>query len=293
MILRLLLALIFLINLPVYSACSGGLDSGSYASKSFSFSGQETSAAAVGIAIGNSDSAFYVMLDNGGILQYTLSTPGDLSTASYASKKYSSIQANDGGDIFFKSDGTKMYLQRRDGDSYQYSLSTAWDVSTASYDTKTLSVGASKRSMFIGDDGNSMFHLHRTSGDVDQYYLSTPWDISTGTADTPDDTVTAVAGRQVYLSSDGIYLFLANEGSTRIDQWSLSTPWDISTATTDSINLSVSGQVSGLEGLTFSSDYSNLYAVGSGSQTVYQYNSGISCPAGGAEANVIFFGTVF
>ncbi|GAH99215.1 unnamed protein product, partial [marine sediment metagenome] len=38
--------------------------------------------------------------------------------------------------LFFKPDGTKMYVVDLGAEVFQYTLSTPWDVSTANYDTK-------------------------------------------------------------------------------------------------------------------------------------------------------------
>ena len=46
--------------------------------------------------------------------------------------------------MFFKTDGTKMYIVGGgSGDAiYQYTLSTAWDITTASYDSINISVAS-------------------------------------------------------------------------------------------------------------------------------------------------------
>ncbi|MBA7589123.1 hypothetical protein ES708_31198 [subsurface metagenome] len=65
-------------------------------------------------------------------------TPWDVSTATYEDKlKDVSGQDTSPNGVFFKPDGTKMYIMGYATDTvYQYSLSTAWDVSTATYDAK-------------------------------------------------------------------------------------------------------------------------------------------------------------
>ena len=51
------------------------------------------------------------------------------------------VQESDPNGIFFKPDGTKMYILGDIGNRvYQYSLSSAWNVSSASYDNVNFSV---------------------------------------------------------------------------------------------------------------------------------------------------------
>jgi hypothetical protein len=63
-------------------------------------------------------------------------------------------------DLFFKSDGAKMYVVGSIGDDVnEYDLSTAWDISTASY-LQNFSVSAqeiSPTSLFFKPDGLKMY----------------------------------------------------------------------------------------------------------------------------------------
>jgi DNA-binding beta-propeller fold protein YncE len=81
---------------------------------------------------------------NDRIFQYTLSTPWDVSTATYASKFLSvAAQENSPLAMVFSVDGKKVLVIGSTNDTvYQYTLSTAWDVSTATYDNKSLNIGA-------------------------------------------------------------------------------------------------------------------------------------------------------
>lgn len=73
---------------------------------------------------------------NDKIYQYTLSTPRDLSTWSYASKSFTtSTQETSPLGFVLSWDWTKLYLTWSSWDDInQYSLWTAWDISTASYE---------------------------------------------------------------------------------------------------------------------------------------------------------------
>ena len=108
----------------------------------------------------------------------------DLSTAVYNDQYGFSVAAQEliPTGVFFKPDGTKMYVIGSIGDDVnEYNLSTAWDVSTASY-VQVFSVAAqdtSPQSVFFKPDGTKMFVLGSTGDDVNEYNLSTAWNIST------------------------------------------------------------------------------------------------------------------
>ena len=95
----------------------------SYDSVSFDVSAQDTTP--FGIAFNNDGSKMYMMGDAGdSVHQYTLSTPFDLSTASYDSVSFDvSGQDTNPFGIAFNNDGSKMYMMGAAGDSvHQYTL---------------------------------------------------------------------------------------------------------------------------------------------------------------------------
>ena len=78
----------------------------------------------------------------GDIIQYTLTTPFDISTATLSSEKCRPTDNNGTGDvdtmnIRFNSDGTKFFLMDTKVNNQEtidtYSLSTPYDISTCSY----------------------------------------------------------------------------------------------------------------------------------------------------------------
>ena len=168
------------------------LSTASYASKSFLTSTQNGNAGPV--AFKADGTSFYVSgSTNDTVYQYDMSTAWDISTASYASKSFSlSSQETVPTGLFFKSDGTKMYMTGSGTDSiYQYSLSTAWDVSTASYDSVTFdlsSQGTATVSLFFKSNGTEFYTAD--SNGVFKYSLSTAWDISTTSYVETFDTTT-------------------------------------------------------------------------------------------------------
>jgi DNA-binding beta-propeller fold protein YncE len=144
----------------------------------------QTSTAPTGLYIGAGGTAMYVLGEtNDAIYQYTLATPWEVNTASYANKSFSVItQETAISALYFKSDGTKVYILGTNNDRiFQYNLSTPWDIITASYDNKFLFVGAQEataRGLYFSPDGTRVFIVGDTSDTVFSYDLEVPWDLS-------------------------------------------------------------------------------------------------------------------
>lgn len=142
-------------------------------------------------------------------------------------------------DVFFKPDGTKMFVSVATTLN-QYTLSTPWDITTAgavtsftnTWDTATLG-------MFISPDGTKLV--------------------------TCGQTAVVNAGLSIAASEDRAYYL------------TLSTPWDITTGTLVS-SLRFATGIAGLPagetapaGITFNSDGTIMYMIGSGVDAVFQY----------------------
>jgi 6-phosphogluconolactonase (cycloisomerase 2 family) len=222
----------------------------------------------------------YVIAKNGDkIYQYTLSAPWDISTASYDSK-FLSFNSQDGEpqDMWFKPDGTKVYLVGNSSDKvYQYTMSTAWDISTASYDSINFSVrneAGLPTGLYFKSDGTKMYVGNWNNDRISQYSLSAEWDISTASFDSkyiataPQDS----ALQSFYITPDGKTLFTLGGNSDDVFQYSMSTPWDISTAIYEGISFSISAQDSLVEGLFFRNDGTKMYVIGNSSNKIYQYS---------------------
>jgi hypothetical protein len=149
------------------------ISTASFDSVTFSVSSEDTTPR--GVFFKSDGSKMYIAGDlNKRIYQYTLSTAWDLSTASYDSVSFSIIgQESTLEDLFFKSDGTKLYIIGSGQDEInQYSLSTAWDISTASFDSiifKTTDQETAPAGMFFKSDGTVMYIIGVSGDDVNQY----------------------------------------------------------------------------------------------------------------------------
>ena len=145
----------------------------SYDNKSYDFSTQLTSDELNCFVFNNDGSAVYLaeLGTSRDIFQYTLSTPFDISTASYASKSLSlaSVASNGyiGRQYFqFTNDGSKLFLIHTFhpagfvGKIYEYSLTTAYDISTASHTSVTYTptgITTGRSAIAFKPDGSKMF----------------------------------------------------------------------------------------------------------------------------------------
>ena len=152
------------------------ISTGSYDSVSFSLSSQDGNMEDV---VFNADGTkFYgVGLNTYAIYQYSCSSAFDLSTASYDSVSFSiSSQDNSPRDLFFKPDGSKMWLLGRQNHSiYQYSLSSAFDLSTASYDSIQFSLSSEETAaggLAFSANGEKFYVCGEAGDDVNQYATS-------------------------------------------------------------------------------------------------------------------------
>jgi sugar lactone lactonase YvrE len=118
-------------------------------------------------------SGFYVTgSSSDSVHQYSLSAAWDVSTASFVQSFSVSAQESQPQGVFFKDDGSIMYILGSSGDDVnQYNLSTVWDISTASY-SKNFSVSSQDvfpRDLFFRGDGSQMFIIGDTNNTVYAY----------------------------------------------------------------------------------------------------------------------------
>jgi hypothetical protein len=199
-----------------------------------------------------------------------------ISDAVYTGKKFS-VSTNDSAPqgLFFKSDGTKMYIMGGNTDAvYQYSLSIAWDISSASYDSISFSVSLQETSpsgLFFKSDGTGMFIVGIQNDEVNQYSLSTAWDISTASFVRLFTDASRLAGpTDVFFKSDGTKMYIVDDQVDKIFQYGLSTAWSINTASFEA-ELPTTDQLTPSD-LSFTPDGSKLFVIGWFSDLIIQYD---------------------
>ena len=241
---------------------------------SFSVAAQETGTR--GVSLSPDGTKMYIVGVTGNdVNQYTLSTPFLVSSATYVQNFSVSSQVPLVSDIFFKPDGTKMYISGTSSDRVnEYDLSTAWDISTASY-LQNLSVTPQVNGVFIRSDGLKMYTVDTSTDRVYEYDLSTAWDVTTASV-LQNLSVGAQESTPEGLSfkSDGTKMFVLGNTGNDVTEYELSTAWDISTATA-STTFSVGGQDSNPRGLFIDANGGNMYVAGvTAPSTIYQYSLG-------------------
>ena len=180
-----------------------------------------------------------------------------------------------GRGIFFKPDGTKLFVVGRQNRSgYQYNLSTAWDLSTASYSaTKNfLQPQNSPNKMYISPDGTHLYVSDDSFRGVYEWSMSA-WSLGSASYTnrsyvTSQDT--NLSG--LHFNSTGTKMFVLGGTNDIIFQYNLSTAWNISTSSYASISYSVSSETSNAMGLHFKSDGTKMYIGDSSTSTIYQYS---------------------
>jgi len=103
--------------------------------------------------------------------------------------------------------------------------------------------------------------------------MATEWDVSTATYADKSVSVTSqdIYPHGVTFSSDGTKMYIMGNNTDTVYQYTLSTAWDVSTATYADKSVSVTLQDTYPTGVTFSSNGSKMYVVGTDTDTVYQY----------------------
>lgn len=170
----------------------------------------------------NNDGTLMFMLDfsSGRVYEYSLSTPWNVSTATYTGNNLN-VLARDSIllGMNFSPDGTKLFFVGFTTFAvYQYSLSSAWDITTATYDSKSFSVNPETNEpneLFFSDDGSRMFVLENGSTGnerVYQYELPNPWDLSGAYYSHVllDISSQATTPRGMFMSPDGLKLYATN-----------------------------------------------------------------------------------
>jgi len=245
--------------------------------QNFSVAAQDTTPES--LSFKSDGTEMYVIGDvNNVVLQYTLSTAWDTSTASYTQGFTVTSQESSPKGLCFKSDGTKMYITGSSGvDVNEYTLSTAWDISTATYSTNfnLASQDGSPHGIFFKSDGTEFFMIGQQRRAIWQYSLSTAWDVSTASFTLPSSDYLDVSSEEAnptafYLKPDGTKLYITGYSGDEVNEYTLSTAWEISSASFVQ-NFSVSAQEGSPHGLFFKGDGTKMYVAGSSSNSVNEY----------------------
>ena len=150
-------------------------DVGSATYTGVSFSSWPTSAEEPSAVLFNNDGAKCYVADYGvdEVWQYSLSTPYDMSSISYDSKKLTGLATygTQVSGLYFNPTGDKIFISFSEavgytvGAVFQFSLSTAFDISTASYDSIAFILNEdSLAGLEFKSDGSKAYNAYYPSG---------------------------------------------------------------------------------------------------------------------------------
>jgi hypothetical protein len=269
------------------------INSWEYYGVSFSVAGQDTAPA--DIYFKDDGTKMYILGDTGNdVNEYSLSTPWEVNTATFTTNFSVAAQETAPTGLYFKPDGTRMYICGQTGVSptgdrvYSYTLSTPWSLASGvTYDNKNFNVGANDTApggVYFKDDGTKMYVVGSTGDAVYEYTVSTAWEIDStvtlvntlliGTANTQNLPLTLTLPVGIDFNASGTKMYIVDQTRDVVARFDLSTPWDTTTATFYD-NVYIAFQEISPTGIFYQEDQSKAYVVGSSGDTVYQYNTDV------------------
>jgi len=212
------------------------------------------------------------------VFEYDLSVSWDISSALYSGNSFD-FSSQDGAmqEVFFRDDGTKMYLQGNLTDSvHEYNLSTAWDITTVSYTGKTLSGINNPQGLFFKPDGTKIFVGSTNTNLVYEYGLSTPWDINTATqVSTLDLSAQTTTPRGLSFNNDGTKIYILADGEDSVFEYESVNAWDLTGFSYTGNSFNVADQDARTKGIFFKPDGLSLFYLGKDTLSVYEYTTGV------------------
>jgi DNA-binding beta-propeller fold protein YncE len=207
--------------------------------------------------------------------EYVLSTPWVVSTASYVQNTSVASQDTSPVGLFFKPDGTKMYVLGSAGDKvYEYDLSLAWVITTASYlqSFSVVSQDPNPSGLSFKPDGTKMYVTGGFGQDINEYNLSTAWDVTTASyLQNYSVVLQDTQPKNTFFKPDGTKMYVVGFSGRDVNEYNLSTAWDVTTASY-SQNFVVQVQETSPLGIFFRPDGGRMYVVGTSSDRVNEYD---------------------
>ena len=217
------------------------------------------------------------VLDSGNdaVFEYDLSTAWDVHTANYVQNFSVTSQATTPQGIFFKPDGTKMYItsgQPLPAAVHEYDLSSAWNINTASYLQKKSTTDLDPQGIFFKPDGTKMYVVGNSRDEVNEYSLSSAWDVTTASY-VAYRTVTGSGSspRGIFFKPDGTYFYITDSGSNVVARYNMTVAWGISAGSSTPSTFSTTTQENNPRGVFFKPDGIRMFVVGPSSASVWQY----------------------
>lgn len=212
--------------------------------------------------------------------QYSCVTPnldaGNVTASVYTKGISVTDKASGPEEVFFKPDGTKMYIaDDADDKVFEYNLIIAWDVTSAVFSTASPNFSAEEttvRGLFFKPDGLTMYISgNYLSGRVHQYTLSTAWDVSSATY-TSRFTTGSEGSRPegLFFKPDGTKMYLMGSSSDDVLEYNLSTAWNVTTAVYSQA-FSTTGVEGGPHNVSLNTTGTKMYILGDSGKAVLEY----------------------
>ncbi len=181
----------------------------------------------------NGRTMYFVGNQNKRIYQKHLDTSYDLNSVKVETDYYNfSSISNEIRDLFFKDDGTALYvLDETNKRIRQFSLSTPWDITTATlvYSLDISSQGSSNYGgIFIGKNGTRLYLSNLDNNTIYQFNFTTGWDLSTCSyffSYTPESSY--FFRSCIFFHPEGSLLYHTRGYSGAIACMILPTPWEL------------------------------------------------------------------
>ena len=270
---------------------------------SFSVGGQDT--LPVSLQFSPDGTNLYVLGDTGNDLnQYSLSTAGDISSASYVRVKPllttgltltvpSSLLFNPDGASFYLINNSPTYPSNYNG-VVKFSLSSAWDISTASYDSSeffaTPTTPSNHRIRFNSDGTKFLMLSDGTTGSIEMILempLTTAYNINTAQINVGSLFNTETSPGGLHWGDSGNYLYVVGSNGDAVDQFEALVPYKASTIRYLQTFL-VSGQETVPQSVFFSSTGHRMFVIGSTGDDINQYNLSTNWDISSASYSTVF-----
>lgn len=177
-------------------------------------------------------------------------------------------------DLFFRPDGTRMFVLRDGGTVEQYdSTGAAWHlIGFNSPNSGTLDISAQEtapRGFWFSNDGSRMFVSGLNSDAVSQYDLTTNWDVPTASLDASFDVSSETSFPGGVSFSSGSKMYVANLDALEAFQYDLTTSFDVATASLEATVTGFAG--SSVTKVVLSDTGERAFSVDTTDTSIHQY----------------------
>ncbi len=199
-------------------------------------------------------------------------------------------------DVFFKPDGTKMYVigNSTSGEVNEFNLTTPWDVSTLAH-VAALSTGTlgDDWSVVFTPDGTTMYAARTNPAPIHKYTLSTPWSISTASYAGVVYTDSLISNLdQILFRPDGRQAYFICSPADSVTTYNLAIPWEISSSSMSYVrSYSMTAQETDMQTIVLSPDGTRMFTAGRTGDDVNYYT--LATPWEVSTSSVTYVGTPY